>query len=107
MLTQRTAINRVKQFAREIQSTGLHLHKVILFGSYAADKQKQWSDIDVALVADEFTGMGYYDAEYFARINNKEPYLLIETKTFPLSYFKNGDPFIDEIKRTGIEINID
>jgi uncharacterized protein len=107
MLTKRTAINRVKQFAREIQSNGLHLHKVILFGSYAANKQGEWSDIDVALVADEFTGMGYYDRAYFSRINTKKPYIIIETKTFPPSYFKKGDPFIDEIKHTGIEINID
>jgi predicted nucleotidyltransferase len=107
MLTKRTALKRVKEFASEVQSTGLHLHKVILFGSYAIDKQKQWSDIDVALVADEFTGMGYYDMAYFARINNKKPYILIETKTYPLSYFEKGDPFIDEIKRTGIEIKLD
>ena len=106
MLTKKTAIERVKNFAREVKSTGLHLRKVIVFGSYAHSKQHKWSDIDVALVADEFSGIGFNDTQYFARINNKKPYILIETNTFPTSYFRKGDPFIDEIKRTGIEINL-
>lgn len=107
MLTKRTAIERVKNFANDVKASGLHLRKVILFGSYAADRQHQWSDIDIALVADEFTGNGFDDANYFVRINNKKPYILIEAKTYPTGYFKKGDPFIDEIKRTGIEIKLD
>ncbi len=31
---------------------------------------------------------------------------VIETKTYPTDYFEKGDPFIDEIKKTGIEISI-
>ena len=106
MFTKRAAIERVQNFAKELQATGLHLRKVILYGSYARNSQHKWSDIDVALVADEFTGIGFNDVGYFARINNKKPFILIETKTYPTSYFKKGDPFIDEIKRTGIEIVI-
>lgn len=104
MLTQKTAIERVKNFASEVKKSGVHVYKVILFGSYADGKAHKWSDIDVALVADEFTGNGFDDSAYFARINNKKPYLLIEARTFPTSYFKKGDPFIEEIERTGIVI---
>ena len=106
MLTRKTAIERVKQFALEIKNKGLHLRKVILFGSYAANKQHRWSDIDVALVADEFIGVGFEDVQLFSAINIKKPFMLIETRTYPTSYFKKGDPFIDEIKRTGIEIAV-
>jgi uncharacterized protein len=106
MLTKKSAINRVENFAKEIKLTGIHLRKVILFGSYAKNKQHKWSDIDVALVADEFCGVGFMDIDFFARISIKKPYILIESKTYPTSYFKKGDPFIDEIKRTGIEIKI-
>ncbi len=106
MLNQKSAIERVKNFASEVMQSGVKLNRVILYGSYANGKPHTWSDIDVALVADEFTGHGFDDTAYFARINNKKPYLLIEAKTFPTAYFKNGDPFIDEIKRTGIAIEI-
>lgn len=106
MLTKKTAINTVNNFVKEVQGTGLHLRKAILFGSYAQSKQHKWSDIDVVLVADEFTGLGFDDTAYFAKINNKSPYILIETKTYPTSYFKKGDAFIDKIKKTGIEIKL-
>lgn len=106
MLTKKSAIETVKNFAREVKESGVHLYKVILFGSYAFGKPHKWSDIDVVLVADEFTGTGFDDAAYFARINNKKPYIRIEAKTFPTPYFKKGDPFIDEIKKTGIEIDV-
>ena len=36
----------------------------------------------------------------------KKAYLRIQVQTFSTKYFKKRDPFIDEIKRTGIEINI-
>lgn len=104
MLTQKTAIERVKAFASEVKRSGVHVSKVILYGSYASGRPHRWSDIDVALMADEFTGNGFHDTAYFARINNKKPYLLIEARTFPTSYFIKGDPFIEEIKRTGIVI---
>lgn len=107
MLTQRTAIERVKNFAREVKATGLHLRRVILFGSYARNKPHKWSDIDVVLVADEFTGIGFNDADYFARINNKKQYIIIEAKTYSLSHLEKGDdPFLDEIMQTGIEVKI-
>ena len=106
MLTKKTAIERVKNFALELKAGGLRLRKVILFGSYTRNRQHEWSDIDVALVADEFTGIGFDDAKFFSSVNIKKPYILIEAKTYPTGYFKKGDPFIDEIKRTGIEIKV-
>lgn len=104
MLTQQTAINTVQLFAQEIKKSGLHLKKVILFGSYAKNTQQQYSDIDVALVADEFTGFGFSDIQLFA--NTLTNYCYIQPKTYTTKYFKKGDPFITEIKKYGIEIKI-
>ena len=39
-----------------IEAKGVNLRTVILYGSFAKGTQHKWSDIDVALVADEFTG---------------------------------------------------
>ena len=71
MLTQQAAIDTVRNYALEIRNSGVNLKKVILYGSFAKGTQHEWSDIDVALVADEF---------------------------------QESDPFIEEIKNTGIEI---
>jgi len=41
---------------------------------------------------------------HFSRINLQNPYIRIEPITYPTDYFQESDPFIDEIKKTGIEI---
>jgi hypothetical protein len=82
----------------------INLRKAILFGSFVRNQQHEWSDIDIALVADEFIGFGYEDKKYFANINIRHPYSMIQTRTYSTSYFEKGDPFIDEIIKTGIVI---
>ena len=104
MLTQNAAIRIVGNYTREIESRGVHLQTVIMFGSFAKGTQHEWSDIDVALVADEFTGVGFVDKKLFPYIGIKKPYIRIEAKTYPTDYFRDGDPFIEEIKKEGIVI---
>jgi predicted nucleotidyltransferase len=104
MLTRNAAIKIAEDYAREIEAHGVRLRAVILYGSFARGTQHEWSDIDVALVADEFTGLGFIDKKLFPYIGIKQPYLRIESKTYPTEYFRAGDPFVEEIKREGILI---
>jgi len=104
MLTRNAAIKTVKNYAKEINKTGVNLRRVIMFGSFAKGTQHQWSDIDVALVADDFLGVGFLDRQRFSSIGIKKPYIRIEPITYPTDYFVESDPFIEEIKNTGIEI---
>ena len=104
MLTRNAAIKTVSNYAKEINKTGVNLRRVIMFGSFAKGTQHQWSDIDVALVADDFSGVGFLDRQRFSGIGIKKPYIRIEPITYPTNYFVESDPFIEEIKNTGIEI---
>ncbi len=104
MLTQNAAIKTVRNYAKEINKKGVNLRKVIMFGSFAKGTQHEWSDIDVALVADNFTGVSFLDKKLFPYIGIKEQYIRIEAITYPTDYFQESDPFIEEIKKTGIEI---
>ena len=103
MLTRNAAIKIVGNYAQEIQAQGVHLRTVILYGSFAKGTQHQWSDIDVALAADEFEGLPT-DIYHFANVAIKKPYIRIEPNTYSTDYFQEGDPFIEEIKKTGIKI---
>jgi hypothetical protein len=94
----------VKDFVQAVQSEGVILQHVILFGSFAKNHQHEWSDIDLALVSDSFSGFGFEDKQPFAGINARKPFSVIHAKTFPTADFETGDPFIDEIKKTGIVI---
>ena len=105
MLDRESVIEIVRNYVRDIEMCGVHLRAVILYGSFAKGTQHEWSDIDVALVADEFTGFTFNDQKLFPYIGIKKPYIRIETKTYPTDYFNMGDdPFIEEIIRTGVRI---
>ncbi|MCL1943186.1 MAG: nucleotidyltransferase domain-containing protein [Candidatus Azobacteroides sp.] len=104
MFTRNAAIKTIRNYAKEINETGVNLRKVIMFGSFAKGTQHEWSDIDVALVADNFSGVGFLDRQRFSGIGIKKPYIRIEPITYPTDYFQESDPFIEEIKNTGIEI---
>ncbi len=71
MLTRNAAIEIVGNYAKEIAQQGVHLRYAILFGSFAKGTQHEWSDIDVALVADEFTGLPN-DYDLFIRVGLSE-----------------------------------
>ncbi len=105
-LTQQAAIALAKAFISEVQAKGLHVRHAILFGSYARNEQNELSDIDLALVADEFQGVRFLDNRLIQDIKIKRPYYDIETHTYNTSEFERGDNgFIDEeIKPKGIVI---
>ncbi len=105
MLTQKTVISTIKKIADDIRLSGIHLNRVILYGSYAKNKQHDWSDIDVAFVADEFTSIGFEDVGLFAAQLIKYPKLDIQPRTYNTKDFSiDRDPFVEEILNTGIEI---
>ena len=106
MANRATIIEQVTSFAREVKDSGIKLREVYLFGSFVSGKPTRNSDIDLALAADDFSGVGFEDVKKFGRIIIKTAYKKIEPITYPTSYFKKGDPFIDEIKRTGIRIEV-
>ena len=105
MLTQKSVINHLQKMANEITKSGIHLKKIVLFGSYSRNEQHKWSDIDVAVVADEFTGIGFEDVKLFVNTLVKRPRLQIQPRTYNTKDFTpDHDPFVEEILRTGIEI---
>lgn len=96
-------MENVKQLLRMVSKNGLHIEKAIVFGSYAKGKQNEWSDIDIAIVSKDFTGVRFYDRK---RLN---PYLIrvdsrIEIHPFRPEDFTREDLFVVQILKEGIEI---
>ena len=106
VLTKRAAIKTAEEFVKSLSHAGINVEKAILFGSYASGSQREWSDIDLALVSDKFSGLRFTDSQLFSRMLIHYPFYFIQAQTYSPDYFKKGDPFIDEIKRTGIEIKV-
>lgn len=104
MFTQHTALTLAQRFAAELKQLDLRLQKVIVFGSYARNEQREESDIDVALVSEDFTGAGPIDVRLMAHLLARYPFFYIEPHTFSLEQFTDWNPFVQEIKRTGIVV---
>ena len=99
-------IEKLKKFLSMISASGVQLERAILFGSHAKGTANKWSDIDIALVSKDFTGIGFYDRK---RVN---PYLIkidsrIEPHPFRPEDFTRDNPFVDQILKDAIEIIFD
>jgi predicted nucleotidyltransferase len=104
MLTRETAINIATKFVLDCIKSGVNIEKAIIFGSFAKNQQKEFSDIDIALVSGIFDNNFLKNNQLTSKINIKYPD--IEAHHFNSTYFNAGDPFIEEITKTGFEINL-
>ncbi len=106
MVTRESVIADLKMFSGDMKQSGFHLNKIVLYGSYSRNQQHQYSDIDVAIIADEFTGIGFDDVMLISRLLSRHPKLnSIQPRTYNTNDFTpDKDPFVDEILKTGIEI---
>jgi predicted nucleotidyltransferase len=102
MLTREIAIKQATDFVLDCFNYGINIEKAILFGSVAKNEQRDFSDIDIALISKDFTKNFIFNNRMTSKINVKYP--LIEAHHFNADYFKLGDPFINEITSTGIEL---
>ncbi len=105
MVNQSIAIKIAQEYLKAVKSEGVNVRHAFLFGSFAKNRQHEWSDIDIALIGDDFIGVTVIDKDRFRKLHLLPEYLAIETHTFPTSRLQEGDPFLNEILRTGIEVN--
>ncbi|MCK4761077.1 MAG: nucleotidyltransferase domain-containing protein [Candidatus Aminicenantes bacterium] len=92
----------LERLLRSLKEHNIPVSEAYLFGSYANNKNSRYSDIDVALISTEFTGIRYNDIKKIGRIVRKIDYR-IEVHPFSLAA-KNESMFLDEIIRTGVRV---
>lgn len=81
MFTKKDLMKYISDYIAECNKLGVHFKKVILFGPYARNAAHKWSDIDLALVSDDFMDMGWDDRGKISLANVKfvdiEPHIFI------------------------------
>ena len=96
--------NILKIFLLKTKENNISIKSAYLFGSTATGKNNELSDIDIALVSDDFEGIRFLDKQslYQAVV---ETDISIEPITFKVCDFNNENPIVSEILNTGININ--
>lgn len=98
-----TIVNeKILRFIKLIKKD-FRLQEVYLFGSTVKGESETWSDIDLALVSQDFIGDSFDDTKRLI------PYILkvesaIEVHPFRPEDFTNKNPFVQEILSTGLKI---
>ena len=97
MFSKKSAIDYAKNYLNECKKNNIHVTNAFLFGSYAKGAQREYSDIDVAIVSDMF---GENPISNWRMLSNAGiKYFCVEPHLFTLEDFNNGNPFVDEIKK--------
>lgn len=95
--------NIIERYLNELNRHNIPIREAVLFGSYAKGNYHEWSDIDIALVSEIFTG---------DRIDNKDKIRKItlsvssqiEVIPFSLWEFNLQNPLAKEILTTGMKL---
>ena len=83
---------------REMTLGGLYV-----YGSYARGTADPDSDIDTAVISDNFTGDCIDDMVWLMRLRRKVD-TRIEPRAFTPDQFANGDPLVRDIMSSGVQI---
>lgn len=94
-------LNIVNKYV-EIISKKFNINAVYLFGSYAKGTEHEDSDIDVAVVLDSNSDTVDLMVELMMLTKNID--LRIEPHPIKTRDFEEGNPFVDEIKNTGLKV---
>lgn len=96
-------INIVLEYI-ELLRTEINVTGVYLYGSYAKGTYNQDSDIDIAVISDDFTGNPVEDTLKLMKIRRKVD-CRIEPHPFKLEDFNENDPHAREIIRQSVKVS--
>ena len=98
----------ISKYIRNLNSLGITVERIILFGSQTKGKFKKESDIDIAVISSDFEKMGLWDrAKYLGRAARDIPHP-IESMGFCPAQLKNVEQgtMLYEITKRGIEMRV-
>ena len=100
-MDKREVIEIVKRYAEEVYKS-FNPDKIYLYGSHAKGTAKDISDIDVAIVYEEYQGDYLESLKNLYKIRRT-----IDTRIEPIILEEKNDPsgFLSDIKENGILIN--
>lgn len=60
-MDKQSVLNILSRFQETLESQGITINQLILFGSYVAGTYREGSDIDVIVVSDDFAGKNFWE----------------------------------------------
>jgi predicted nucleotidyltransferase len=106
-MAQKTAVATVRRYARALARAGVHVDRLVLFGSWANGRPGPESDIDVAVVSRDFGRDTTEEGMFLFRVAGDVDPRLEPVALSPESYERNTwVPLVYEIRTTGREVKL-
>ena len=100
-MDKKAVIEIVNRFHQEIEARGIKPLKVILYGSYADETNRKGSDIDIVVISEDFTGMGYWEQIDIMADVIFETFAPIEAVALTPEEWEQGYSFVTDFARNG------
>ena len=97
----------IAKYKQKLETLGIKVQKIVLYGSYASGNAKEESDIDLVVVSDDFRDMDLWERLCLlgrARIGIKKPMEILGLTKEEFSAGRSGTFIEDEIKAKGVEV---
>ncbi len=103
---ENTSIDTIKRFIQSLKKDGLDVSDVYLFGSMLDGTADADSDIDLAVVSEDFQGIPYYDIKKVSKHRRKID-LRLEIHPFSKQEVEQDPPaFFVQIRQKGLRIEV-
>ena len=96
----------VKTYIHSVLNHQPDLITAYIFGSYARNNQRAESDIDIALVIDNLSDKDRFDTQVKLMLLASEIDTRIEPHPISKEELLSKNPFVLEILKTGVKINL-
>ena len=107
MFTTRQKIKKIiEDYKNVLSSLGIHVERVILFGSFANGKARKDSDIDLVVISNDFEKLNLRERLEILGVAAARIMKPIEAKGYTIKEIHNAAQasFLEEILETGVRI---
>ncbi|MBN1293683.1 MAG: nucleotidyltransferase domain-containing protein [Candidatus Latescibacteria bacterium] len=105
-MDKNTILNILSRFRSVLETNGVTVNRMILFGSYANGTFKEGSDIDVVVVSENFEGKNFWKRTNILSDAIYEIFEPIEVVAMTPEEWERGNSDIRDFAREGEEVKI-
>lgn len=100
-MDKRAVLDIISRFSKAIESRGIRIDKLILFGSYATGRYRQDSDIDIVVISRDFDDKDYWERIDILSSAIYQVFEPIEAVAMSLEEWESGQSLIVDYAKNG------